>query len=224
VEACLPTGLSVSSEGDDQERKDARYNVSVVRGAIAPGVQGKPTAPSCNLVAPRCYHRRVAKTQVPVISQLDIDHLVSAPKPVADIHWRQKLLPPRKERVFRQSTFELGDTPLGPLRGSLHIYSRWNLRDDPDDWSIGLVYTDLLGNTYRLVRCNGPHPHPHRNHLENESFSRSPHVHQLTERYLISRWDGDQYATPTSAFSTPENALDHLATLASLEPVGTLFL
>lgn len=164
----------------------------------------------------------------PILPDADISLLLSLQKPVEDEDWRGRLFPPGEVTLtdFR-ARVDLGDLPSSsPMRGRMHLYSRRNL--DPavhGDWSVGLVYTDYAEHSYRVLRCNGPHPTPHTNRLENVTFTALPHIHRLTERYQAhKRTKGDGYAEPTDAYSSMEGALEHLATLVNLTAAGRLFL
>lgn len=163
----------------------------------------------------------------PILVDRDIGWLMTVPKPISDSNWRRRLLPPPEGRIDCRGRLDLDDLPDGgPLGGSLHVYSRRNLREEVSgDWSVGLVYTDYAGNSYRVVRCNGPHQTPHTNRIEGQHIVATPHVHFLTERYQRHRRASpDGYAEATDAYSTIEESLDHLATLVNLVPSGILFL
>lgn len=156
-----------------------------------------------------------------------ISYLLDIPKPVSDAAWRSQLLPPTKGEVVGRGRFDLDDLPpTGPIRGRLHLYSRRSLfRAATGDWSVGLVFADYAGRSYRLLRCNGPHTANHRNLIERDRIVRSAHVHRLTERYqLLDPPRPDGYAEATDDFDSLESALDYLAAAINLQPEGRLWL
>ena len=163
----------------------------------------------------------------PVLSDEEVARLLAAEKPITDRDWRTSLLPGRREQMTLRGRLDLGELPAtSPLRGRLHVYSRQNLNPAVEgDWSVGLIYTDYADRSYRLVRCNGPHPNDHQNRIEGDVIQRTPHVHVLTERYQrLRRPTQDGFAFPTDAYDTIEGALEHLASIATLVPEGRLFL
>lgn len=163
----------------------------------------------------------------PVLDEPTIDYLLSVPKPIADANWRNTLVPPVAGRLDHRGRFDLADLPAtGPVRGSLHLYSRQNLNPAvAGDWSVGMVFTDYADRSYRVIRCNGPHPSDHRNTIEGDLIVATAHVHRLTERYQrLARPRPDGYAEPTTAYHSIETAVEHLASLVNLQAVGTLFL
>lgn len=162
----------------------------------------------------------------PVIVDSDIERLLAVAKPVDDINWRSVLLSPKNEGHVCASRLDLGEVPPTiPLRGYLHIYARQGLHHETEDWSVGLVYTDFAGHSYRVIRCNSAHAEDHVNRIERTVIVRQTHVHRLTERYQRHRRAaGDGFAEATTAFSTMPEAIDHLAMLSNLEPAGRLLL
>lgn len=156
-----------------------------------------------------------------------IRYLLQVSKPVSDPDWRKALLPPAADSYTLRGRLDLDDLPpTGPVRGQLHLYSRQNLNSAVEgDWSVGLVYTDYAERSYRVVRCNGPHPSDHPNVIEGTVIVRTAHVHRLTERYQRLRPPRpDGFAEETTAYASIGEAVDVLAQLINLEPVGTLFL
>lgn len=162
-----------------------------------------------------------------VIVDDDIDWLINLEKPVPDPDWRSHLLPPAEGLSDRHGKYVLEEIPPGGrLGGRLHLYARANLRPNVvGDWSTGLIYTDYADRSYPVVRCNGPHESDHTNTIERTVIVTQPHVHLLTERYQrLRRPKLSGYATPTDAYSTLEEAVEHLASLVNLHPVDRLFL
>lgn len=163
----------------------------------------------------------------PVIVDADISWLLALPKPISDQNWRDRLVPPGPTDLVGRGRFDLDDLPAGsPLGGTLHLYSRQNL--DPSvvgDWSVGLVYTDYAGNSYRVLRCNGPHPTDHVNRIEGDVIVRQPHIHRLTERYQgLARGKPDGYAEVATEYSTLDEAVGVIVEAVNLTPSGLLFL
>jgi hypothetical protein len=162
-----------------------------------------------------------------VLADSDIAWLLAVPKYITDLSWRTKLLPPALGPLDRRGRLDLGDLPPGgPVGGTLLLYARENLRVGVDgDWSVGLAYTDYAGRSYRVLRCNGPHPTEHTNVIEGEHIVRTPHIHRLTERYQrLTPPRPDGYAMPSTEYSTPAEALTHIVGLVNLQPSGILFL
>jgi len=162
-----------------------------------------------------------------VIVEADIEWLITLPKYIEATDWRDSLLPPTPGPLYRRGRLDLGDLPAGaPLGGTLHVYTRQNLSTNvTGDWSVGLVYTDYGNRSYPVIRCNGPHASDHPNRIEGTVIVRTPHIHRLTERYQrLRRAKPDGFAEPTDAYSTIDEALEHMITLANLQPSGMLFL
>lgn len=112
---------------------------------------------------------------------------------------------------------------VGPVRGEYFLFRRIGHVDPAIDWTVGLGFTDLQGNEYRLVRANGPHG-GHRNRLEDEALPIGCHVHFATERYLRARrCEEDGFAVPTEAYATLPEALQHLVSVTNLYVPGRLW-
>lgn len=157
----------------------------------------------------------------PVLDDATIGRLILLEKPVDATRWRRLLAVTHQGFVGQDSVEFPGLLDRRPTRGTLSIYVRVGAVDG--DYSAGLTFTDLDGNTYRLIRCNGP-SHPHRNQLEGDKILYEPHIHRLTERYQRSRFKDDGHAEATDTFTDPAGALAYLARLTNVTPVGTLFL
>ncbi len=157
-----------------------------------------------------------------LLSDEDVALILATPKVIADSGWRGKLLPPKTTLLDLRAKLELGEL-TGPVRGRIHLYSRQNLNPlVTGDWSVGLVFTDYADRTFRVLRCNGPHPSDHRNTIEGSMIIRTAHIHRLTERYQsIGRPDG--FAEPTDRYSTITAAVEVLAELIHLHVDGRLF-
>ena len=164
---------------------------------------------------------------MPVLTDETIEFLLAVAKPVSDPEWRETLLPVLTDSYTLSGRLDLDDLPsTGAVRGHLHLYSRQNLNPVvAGDWSVGLVYTDYANRSYRVLRCNGPHPTDHSNAMEKTIIVRTPHIHHLTERYQRLRPPRpDGFASETSDYTTIEEAVEVLAKLINLQPVGILFL
>lgn len=164
---------------------------------------------------------------VPILVDSDIDWLIAVEKEVGEADWRSQLLPLAAGSLYRSGRYDLGDLPdAAPLGGALHLYGRQNLNPQVvGDWSVGLIYTDYAGHSYRVIRCNGPHLSPHVNKIEGDVIQGQAHVHRLTQRYQeLRRAKSDGYAEATAAYSDIEGALEHLAGLINLQPRDRMFL
>ena len=153
----------------------------------------------------------------PLIVQGDIDFLVSFQKHILNADWKSRIIGSKEGSDIRGS-LNIGNLPIGaPIRGTLHIYSRQNLKARQDDWSTGLVFIDPNGNSYRVIRCNGPHGTPHTNHIEGDKILGHTHIHRLTERYQRSkRYAIDGYAEITHRYSDINQAINTLVDLANI--------
>ena len=162
----------------------------------------------------------------PIITEPDIAYLLGVRKVIGRAGWRVELLG-REEGSDIRGSLSLGELPAGALlRGTFHLYSRQNPRALTDDWSTGLIFTDLYGHSYPMIRCNGPHGTPHTNYIERTKILLTPHIHKLTERYQQSnRYAIDGYAETTNEYSNINEAIDTLVDLANIStpPIqGTL--
>lgn len=164
---------------------------------------------------------RTRHTARPVLDDSIITGLINIPKPVSSGDW-QRLRDTTADGFFGRHRIGLADVlDRHPTRGTLTIYTR--VGHTPDDYSTGVTFTSLDGDTYPLIRCNGP-SHRHRNQIEGDRIIRRSHVHRLTGRYQQSRFKDDGYAQPSNEFANLTEALAHLAALVNVTPVGTLFL
>jgi hypothetical protein len=78
------------------------------------------------------------------------------------------------------------------------IYRRQN-QTFANDYSCGISTVLTSGDVLTLRRYNGP-SHAHHNPLEKERFRACCHIHQATERYIVSGYKADKYATPSKEF------------------------
>ena len=85
----------------------------------------------------------------------------------------------------------------------------------PDSFTAGLRWKSPSGEEIILLRCNGS-DHPHHNSIERIRFCDECHVHQATERYIISGKDAESFAEPVRAYNSLAGALSHLMELANI--------
>lgn len=90
-------------------------------------------------------------------------------------------------------------------RFKLYLRQNYN-RGMEDAFSCGLSYVLPSGETFNLIRYNGP-SHDHPNKLERERLGYVAHIHKSTKRYLDETGKADGYAEATNRFSTLEGAL-----------------
>ncbi|KAA0235938.1 MAG: hypothetical protein EDR02_01935 [Actinobacteria bacterium] len=156
---------------------------------------------------------------LPPLDQEDIDHLAAVPKPVVDSDWLGMLRPHRRRGINLVGRYDLPESVESQaLKGTLHLYARLN-QQYVADYSTGLVFTDGEGNSYRILRCNGPHRHY--NSLEGQWLADTPHVHHVTERYLMHpNMKHDGYAEISTDFNDLDSAIRHLADRVGLQADG----
>ena len=91
-----------------------------------------------------------------------------------------------------------------------NLYLRQNYKPGMEDaFSCGLSFILPSGETFTLVRYNGP-SHNHPNKLENERLGYVSHIHNASKRYLDDTGKADGFAEATNRFSTLEGALSCL--------------
>lgn len=168
----------------------------------------------------------VVRENLPVIPDAHIDAIIADAKLVPDDDWRSRLTPTIRSGANLIGSYDLRDgIDFGPVRGSLRLCTRSKLADALD-FSVVLAFTDLQGNDYRLVRCNGHHPNQHVNRLEGSVIPPvTPHIHRATERYLAAkRTKHDGFATETDAYRDVASAIEHMGSLVGLVAEGRLLL
>lgn len=143
-----------------------------------------------------------------VLTDSEIDALLAEKKPLPD-NWVMRLRPrPKSNQSYKHRSLELegeeGHTFRIILRqNELHQF----------DFSIVLMFVDVDGPEYRLVRLNGRHSSQHTNKLEkrknmaDSTFRNRFHIHRATERYQLAGLDIDGYAEPTDDYDSFESAL-----------------
>lgn len=144
--------------------------------------------------------------------------LIAEPKPITRQIVAAQLVPSLQStrKSSRQGAYEV----TGDYGHEFKVIVRENQRI-PKNFSV--ILASLAGNkAIRLVRCQGHHQ-PHTNHLEKKSgigLAEIPwntcHVHRYTERYFDENPDKhDEYAEPTTAYATWQEALQYLLNLAN---------
>lgn len=88
-----------------------------------------------------------------------------------------------------------------------NLYLRQNYKPGmADAFSCGLSWILPSGETFTLVRYNGP-SHTHPNKLENSRLKFVCHIHKSSKRYLDETGKADGYAEETKRYKTLEGAL-----------------
>lgn len=123
----------------------------------------------------------------------------------------QKIVENPKSRKKRDSGNERITYILSDNEGNrFNLYLRQNYnRGMEDAFSCGLSYVLPSGETFTLIRYNGP-SHDHPNKLEKERLGYVSHIHKSSKRYLDETGKADGYAEATTRFNTLEGALSCL--------------
>lgn len=101
------------------------------------------------------------------------------------------------------------------------IYKRQNLRVGmEDDFSCGISWVALSGETLTLKRYNGP-SHNHANYLEKEKLGYICHIHIATEKYIKANRKAEGFAIKTEEYTTVDGALHCLVTDCKLSGIVT---
>ncbi len=109
----------------------------------------------------------------------------------------------KKDSGNERVNYNLSDTDGNHFK----LYLRQNYNPGmQDSFSCGLAYVMPSGETFTLVRYNGP-AHNHFNKLEKEKIGLVSHIHRATKRYLDNTGKADGHATATNRFITLEGAL-----------------
>ncbi len=144
--------------------------------------------------------------------------LIAERKPITAKIVAEQLVPssPSARTNSRQGAYEV----TGSDGHEFKVIVRQNQRI-PKNFSV--ILASFVGSkAFRLVRCQGGHQ-PHTNHLEKKSGAgiafvpwNTCHVHRYTERYFNEDPDKhDEYAEPTTAYATWQEALQYLLNLAN---------
>jgi hypothetical protein len=146
----------------------------------------------------------------PILSESEIDSLLSDPKPITE-QQRGRLKKPQKKR---------GSDLCARIRFKDSRNRKYEIiarhgTDRPNSFSVGLFYRPNKAKHIVLIRCNGWHGR-HRNILELKAkagIAMVPddtcHIHRITERYqAFGKADG--YAEPTTAYDSFEAAVEYL--------------
>lgn len=135
-----------------------------------------------------------------MLTQAEIDSLISCPKIVTVPMKRED----REEKQHYRNGFEL------VAEDGAHRFTCFTriLRRFPENFTIGLDYHHPEGGRFTLMRCNGDHG-PHRNLVRDGSSFGGYHVHLATEEALNEECSVENFAVPTSAYASFEEALYH---------------
>lgn len=147
----------------------------------------------------------------PVLSDHEIDRLLSMPKAVTNPRARWK-----EQKGSNQQTF---DVQSDDGEHKFKLFVRQNMRL-PDNFSCGLRYLHPSGETVTLTRYNGS-DHPHENPLEGGRFDGICHIHRATQRYMEAGRKSEHFAEPTDRYSNVEGALRALiqdCNISGIEP------
>ncbi len=149
-----------------------------------------------------------------ILTDEEIGNLLIEVKPLPD-DWKKKLgLQAKQDAAFRHR----GLTVDGVSGKHFRIIIRQAV-NNPEDFSIILMFMASDGTEYRLSRFNGRHPSEHTNRIEklggqpNASFRNVFHIHRATERYQLAGRSIDSYAEPTTAYNSIDSALAHFLDL-----------
>lgn len=133
-----------------------------------------------------------------IITDELINHLLKTPKAVENPRAREK-----RDSGNVRKTYILSDNE----ENRFNLYLRQNYKPGMEDaFSCGLSFILPSGETFTLVRYNGP-SHDHPNKLEKERLGYLPHIHRASKRYLDETGKADGFAEVTDRFSTLEGAL-----------------
>ena len=133
-----------------------------------------------------------------IITDHLIEKLLSARKVVENPKARKK-----RDSGNERVTYILSDDE----GNRFNLYLRQNYNKGMEDaFSCGLSYVLPSGETFTLIRYNGP-SHDHPNKLERERLGFVAHIHKSTKRYLEQTGKADGYAEATDRYSTLDGAL-----------------
>jgi hypothetical protein len=114
--------------------------------------------------------------------------------------------PPKKDLISRQGSLR-NDFECESTDGNdkFRVFIRI-LEALQEDFSIGLDYIDKQGKSLCLIRCNGKHGQ-HRNHQPGAVPFEDFHIHLATEEAIANGESPEQFAEPTKAYTTWQDAL-----------------
>lgn len=133
-----------------------------------------------------------------IITDELINKLLSSNKVVENPRARKK-----RDSGNERVTYILSDEEGN--RYNLYLRQNYNMGME-DSFSCGLSYVLPSGETFTLVRYNGP-SHNHPNKLEKEKLGYVSHIHKASKRYLDETGKADGFAKATDRFRTLEGAL-----------------
>lgn len=146
-----------------------------------------------------------------IITDELIAHLLQVDKTVENPHARTK-----RDSGNEGKTYLLSDAE----GNRFNLYLRQNYKPGMDDaFSCGLSYVLPSGETFTLIRYNGP-SHNHSNKLENEKLGYVCHIHKSSKKYLDSTGKADGYAEPTKRYYTLEGALHCLIVDCNIQGIS----
>ena len=129
-----------------------------------------------------------------------IDRLIREPKTLPKDYKAHLAL--REKRGHRHQDYEVA----GADGHEFQIILRQSISNPLNFSAILGVIVPGTNRVFRLRRYNS-RTHPHKNHLEEESFAFKCHIHQATERYQESGRNEDAYAEATDRFSDLNGAI-----------------
>lgn len=133
-----------------------------------------------------------------IITDRLIEKLLKSPKVVENPKARKK-----RDSGNERVTYILSDEE----GNSFNLYLRQNYKKGmEDDFSCGLSWILPSGETFTLIRYNGP-SHNHTNKLEGKKLGFVPHIHKASKRYLDETTKADGCAEATDRFHTLDGAL-----------------
>lgn len=151
------------------------------------------------------------------------------------VDWIEALIASeRPEGPNRRAQLPVMTLYAEPLRGELYLYLRRSISTTVD-FSVGLIFHDVQGNHYPIVRCNGPTPQAHTNRYPKRTGRHRifalPHIHYLTALYQrhaavnSKTVQMDGHAIPTRLYwSNYRDAIRVLGKKVCIESQGRLFL
>lgn len=133
--------------------------------------------------------------------------------------WMEKLLTgmePDQANLTNSQRLLFIDVPALKLNGRLEARVRQST-SAADNFSAMLLYIDSLGNTYTVVRCDGPKRHTNKIGLAGMDgrtrlipSNGTPHVHYLTAEQMRTakgrRSDPESFAMPHQIYSDLRSA------------------
>lgn len=133
-------------------------------------------------------------------TQQELDALIGCPKVVTE--------PPRPTMIAESGQKRNGlKLRSEDSADEFAVFIRIN-EDFHENFSIGLRHLPVGEESAILLRCNGDHG-VHQNQVVNADQIDGVHIHYTTEAALQAGLKLENYAKPTSAYATYEDALRH---------------